>query len=201
MAQRGPEAIWSVLEQQSREDEAAEAQVHAIAAMSDAELDAELRSCGLDPAALEAQALTLSKVAGAGDDAVQAVDAHEPPALSRPARRRRPVAVAVWLAAGAAAVTAGGALIYSMVREHPPDQPAPPPSSPVPAPSPAPELVAMTPAQERTAAADALSHGNAAECLRLLDDARVNDPEGDKPAAIQKLRADAMRVLRGDKLP
>jgi hypothetical protein len=200
MAQRSPEAIWKVLEQQSREDEAVEAQVQAIAAMSDAELDAELRGFGLDPTALETQALALLKVAGSGDGAVQAVDAHAPAAFARPARRRRPVAVAVWLAAGAAAVTAGGALIYSMVREHPPEQPAPPPS-PVPAPSPAPELVAMTPAQERTAAAEALSHGNAAECLRLLDDARVNDPEGDTPAAIQKLRADAMRVLRGDKLP
>ncbi len=138
MARRSPEEMLAVLEQQAREDDAFEAPMHALAAMSDAELDDHLRGLGLDPAQLEREALTLfaeaspAEAASALPSAVQAVPQQAgKSSFAGETRRRRPLAVAAWLAAGAAAATAGGALLYSLTRPAP-EQPAPPAPSPSP---------------------------------------------------------------------
>jgi len=112
------------------------------------------------------------------------------------------VAVAVWLAAAAVTATAAGGLIYTMT--HPaPEHPAPVPPAPSPSTAPVqsvpPNLIAtLTPAQQRKNAAAALAGGDASMCLRLLDDARQADPEGDKAADVQALRMRAIEAL-GDK--
>lgn len=141
MARRSPAEILAVLEDQAREDEAAEAQMHALAAMSDAQLDDHLRGFGLDPAQLEREALAMF-VDAPGESrsslpsAVQAVPQKAPRPFVAEARRRRPLTVALWLAAGAAAATGGGALLYSLTRPSP-EQPASPtpPSAPTEVPS------------------------------------------------------------------
>jgi len=209
MAPRTPEQILAILEEQAREDEAVEAQMRALAAMSDAQLDDHLRGLGLDPAQLEREALAMFVEAPAEarsslPSAVQAVPQQAGKPFARETRRRRPLTVALWLAAGAAAATAGGALVYSLT--HPgPEQPAPPAPSPSPtespsAPAPSPAPVAMTPADERIAAAATLAQGKPAECLRLLDHAKEVDPAGDAAPDVKALRDRAKRALR-DKPP
>jgi hypothetical protein len=163
MARRNPEQILAVLEEQAREDEAFEARMHALAAMSDAELDDHLRGLGLDPAQLEREALALFITAPpeAGSSlpsAVQAVPQQAPRVFTAETRRRRPLTVAFWLAAGAAAATGGGALLYSLT--HPaPEQPAPPAPSPSPSEAPssqsAPLPVGVAPPDVRDAASAA----------------------------------------------
>ena len=59
MAQLTPIQILEELTRQMREDQHVDAEMQAIAAMSDAELDAELRSYGRDPSQLEKQALAI----------------------------------------------------------------------------------------------------------------------------------------------
>lgn len=160
MARRSPAEILAVLEDQAREDEAVEARMHALAAMSDAELDDHLRGLGLDPAQLEREALAMF-VDAPGEprsslpSAVQAVPQRAPRAFTPEARRRRPLTVALWLAAGAAAATGAGALVYTLT--HPsPEQPAPPAPSPSPSEVPsspsAPLPVGATPSDVRDAA-------------------------------------------------
>ena len=206
MARRSPEEMLAVLEAQAREDEAFEAPMRELAAMSDAQLDEHLRGLGLDPAQLEREALTLfveaapAEAAGALPSAVQAVPQQAgKSSFAGETRRRRPLAVAAWLAAGAAAATAGGALLYSLTRPAP-EQPAPPAPSPSPseAPStlPEPTPVAMTPADERKIAAAALDQGRPDECLRLLDRAKQADPAGDAAPDVQALRDRAKRALK-----
>lgn len=140
MARRSPEQILAVLEEQAREDEAVEAQMQALAAMSDAQLDDHLRGLGLDPAQLEREALSLFIAAppesrSSLPSAVQAVPQQAPRAFTAEPRRRRQLTVALWLAAGAAAATAGGALVYSLTHGGS-EQPSPP--APAPSPSEAP---------------------------------------------------------------
>jgi hypothetical protein len=202
MARLSPEQVLEVLERQAREDAAVEAEIAAIAALSDAQLDDALRGAGLDPAELEAQAGALFD-AHLGPAAVQAVAQETPRGLADRPRRRRPAALAVWLAAGAAAATAGGALLYSLTHREPQEQPVPEPSTPNPSPSPsAPpqrELVAATPAEQRAAAALALDQGRPEECLRLLDAAKQRDPAGDATPEIRSLRERARIALKPPK--
>lgn len=169
MARRSPEQMLAVLEEQAREDEAFDAQMRALAAMSDAELDDHLRGFGLDPAQLEREALTLyiqpPTEAGRGVPlAVQAVPQQAGKPFVGEGRRRRPLAFAAWLAAGAAAATGGGALLYTLT--HPaPEHAAPPAPAPAPAPSeapsssPAPLPVGVSPADARDAAPAAPDSG------------------------------------------
>jgi len=206
MAQLTPIQILEELTRQMREDQSVDAEMQAIAAMSDAELDAELRSYELDPAQLEAQALAIYEAGGAHGTAngspVQAVPLHAPLRTADVPRRKRPVAVAVWLAAAAVTATAAGGLIYTMTHpspEHP--SPAPPPPSPsaspsTPEPPLPPDLVAVAPAEERKNAAALLASGDPRMCLRLLDDARQRDPAGDTTPEVQALRMRAYEALQ-----
>jgi hypothetical protein len=194
MAQLTPIQILEELTRQTREDQFVDAEMQAIAAMSDAELDAELRSYELAPAQLEAQALAIYEAGGAhaNGSPVQAVPLHAPLRMADVPRRKRPVAVAVWLAAAAVTATAAGGLIYTMLHQAP-EQPSPAPPAPSPstrpAPSVPPDLIAtLTPAQQRKNAAAALDRGDPGMCLRLLNDARDADPEGDKTPEVQALR-------------
>jgi hypothetical protein len=208
MARRSPEQILAVLEEQAREDEAFEAPMRELAAMSDAQLDEHLRGLGLDPVQLEKEALALfveppAEARSSLPSAVQAVPQQVPRPFAGETRRRRPLTVAAWLAAGAAAATAGGALLYSLTHRGP-EQPTPPAPSPspseAPSSSPEPMPVAMTPADQRKAAAAALDEGRPEECLRLLDRAKQADPAGDAKPDIQALRDRAQRALK-DKPP
>jgi len=63
MRKRTAEEILRVMQQQAKEDDAVERDAKALAAMSDAELDAELRRRGLDPRELEKQAEALYELA------------------------------------------------------------------------------------------------------------------------------------------
>ena len=204
MSQLSPIQILEELTRQMREDQSVDAEMQAIAAMSDAELDAELRSYELDPAQLEAQALAIYEAGGAHGTAngspVQAVPLHAPLRMADVPRRRRPVAVAIWLAAAAAAATTGG-LIYTWMHQSP-EQPSPVPPSPstAPAPSVPPDLIAtLTPAQQRKNAAAALDRGDPGMCLRLLNDARDADPAGDTTPEVKALRQRAIDVAEGKK--
>jgi hypothetical protein len=181
MARRSPEQILAVLEEQAREDAAVEARMQALAEMSDAQLDDHLRGLGLDPAQLEREALALFITAPAEADrslpsAVQAVPQQAPRAFMAETRRRRPLTVALWLAAGAAAASGGGALLYSLT--HPArEQPAPPAPSPSPSEAPsspsAPLPVGVAPAEapDAPSAAPDAAHGAASN----------EPPASDKP--------------------
>jgi hypothetical protein len=196
MAPRTPDQILAVLEEQAREDEVFDAEMRAIAAMSDAQLDEHLRGLGLNTAQLEKEALALYVEA---PSAVQAVPQQASKAFAGATRRRRPLAVAAWLAAGAAAATVGGALLYSLTHRAP-EQPAPPAPAPSPSSSPEPAPVAMTPSDQRKAAAAALAEGRPEECLQLLDRAKQTDPAGDATPDVRALRDRATRALK-DKPP
>src|SRR5260370_38644508 len=99
--ERPPEEIWKVLEEQAREDEGFEREMKAVAAMSDAELDAELRRFGIDPGEAE-------KRAGEVYPPAVAARAGKRTAAATPnaAQRRRPRVL--WLARAAAAAAAAG---------------------------------------------------------------------------------------------
>ncbi len=168
MAQLGPQAIWDVLEAQAREDDELDAAIDAVAAMSDAELDAELQRGGFDVAQLAGTARALREdAAGAAETAgdpetesasasasatasesgpetvAEAVEQVAPAPRSERVRRRRPPTAVLWLAAAATAATVGAGLYAALHRA--PDavpEPAPPapPSPPSPVPSPAPSM-------------------------------------------------------------
>ncbi len=207
---RSSEEVWSRMVEQAAEDVAWRHAIDEVAALSDEQLDAELRGVELDPKELEREALALfvrEKPAEAGE-AGQANEAGKPLGQSvfqppqRLATRRRPVAVAVWLAAAAVTTTAVGGLLYTLLH-HPSEQPAPQPSAPPP-PEPAPStppvesslpIATMTPAQLRAKAKAALDDGRPDDCLKLLDDAKRTDPAGDATPQIKALRDRAMRAL------
>jgi hypothetical protein len=205
MAQLSPIQILEELTRQMREDQHAMAEMQAIAAMSDADLDAELRSYELDPAQLETQALAIYEAGAPGTASgtpVQAVPLHAPLRLADVPRRRRPVAVAVWLAAAAVTATAGG-LIYTMLHRAP-EQPSPTPPAPSPSTTPLPpnpmdRIAKLTPAQQRRNAAAALDRGVPLMCLRLLDDARDADPAGDTTPEVKALRQRAIDAIEEKK--
>ncbi len=195
----GPLEIWNVLLDQAREDDAFEAAVAATAALTDAEVEAELRLAGLPMAEVERAALApladLAPMSFVSDLAVQPVQAVAQvvprPRLERP-KRRRPAAF--WLAAAATTattVTVGGSVLYATLHAPPP-QTLPQPA-PVPSPStPAPVVPAPT---DRVAAGDlrararrALAMGYESQCLDLLDQAKILDPDGDEAPDVVALR-------------
>jgi hypothetical protein len=63
MRKRTAEEILRVLEQQASEDAAVERDAKALAAMTDEELDAELRRRGMDPRELEKEAEAIYELA------------------------------------------------------------------------------------------------------------------------------------------
>jgi len=185
MADLSPAELWKVLQEQADEDTWLEQQTREVAAMSDAALDDELRRAGydLDDVTKQASALYL-KIAPA-----EAPSAVVPPAAPRVERagRRRPVAA--WVAAAASAAAVTGGLVYTALQEGLPAH-----GRPDAAPSAPPSIAA---ADLRARAAAALDQGRPDECVRLLDDARKLDPEGDTAPDVVRLRERA----RGDGAP
>jgi hypothetical protein len=193
VTQLGPVAIWNVLLDQAREDDAFEAIVSATDALSDEQVEAELHLAGVPLAELHAAALaSLGESAPAlPDQPVQAVaQVVRLPSIEKPKRRRPAV---FWLAAAATTATAFGGVLYATL--HSPSQPAPEPapvpspSSPAPVVSAPPDLVAARDLRAR--ARDALAMGYATQCLDLLDQAKSIDPAGDAAPDIVALRRKA----------
>jgi hypothetical protein len=98
----------------------------------------------------------------------------EDEASAKPARR--PMATAVWVAAATAAAVGAGtyATTVGPLAAHP-------------APSAA-EIL-------RQHAVDALRDGKAAECLKLLDEAKTKDPAGDAAPEVTELRRRANEAI------
>ena len=197
---RSSEQVWSRMLEQAAEDAAWRHAIDEVAAMSDEQLDAELRGMDLDPAELEREALALfirpAPAVANGPPGQSVFD--RPRAV---AQRRRPVAIAVWLAAAAVATAGAGGLVYTLLHrspEPPAPQPAPPPEPAPPAPvDSALPVATMTPAQLRALAKAALDDHRPADCLKLLDDAMRDDPAGDATPAIRTLRQRATLALGG----
>jgi hypothetical protein len=217
MAQLQPEEILKILEDQAREDDALDAEAVAIARMSDDELDAALAEHGVTPAMVAKSVEALLGEAGMAPEP----DPPPPPlvaiAVPQPApvihidarRKRRRIA---WVLAAAAGTAAAGGAIYAATHATPSPAPAPPsprePPAPVEPPGPveqAPPIAqsppvpppAPTPAGDlRRRAAVALDHGDPAGCLRLLDQARAQDPAGDAAPETRALRKRAQAALQ-----
>jgi hypothetical protein len=102
----------------------------------------------------------------------------------------------VWVVVGALlAFAAGGA--FSLAIRQPADT-ATSPSTPPPTQRstelpPSPEILAARDLRRR--ASDALAAGNPGDCLRLLDEARAKDPEGDGAPQAKSMRARARMLL------
>jgi hypothetical protein len=114
---RPPHEVWEALEKESLADEAAR-----VAKLSDAELDAELASHGLDPKALRAKGAALAETLGrAHDEPAESsvtgawVTAPPPPTPLRPSRRRS----VLLLAAAVAVVGLIGGVVAAAILNKP----------------------------------------------------------------------------------
>ncbi len=110
-----PEEILDLIEEQDAADEA-----ERILALSDEELDRELRQAGIDPQATRERGREIGRAMQAAEQAPPAADGWvtgaPPPPRSTPARW------AVLLAATMTAAAVGGTL-YAVGRRHKPDEP------------------------------------------------------------------------------
>jgi hypothetical protein len=188
---RTPAEIWKELEKQAREDEARDdAEIAEIAAMSPAELDAELAAGGFDPEEVKAEALELRRELERRVVARRAgeLEAEARVRSMRPAARRRPVAF--WLAAAATGAIATGGLVYALTRAPAPEPPPPAPPAPssAPRPEPAPPEPPLVAAQRlRRHARDVCAAGFWETCEADLADAKRLDPAGDAEPEVQRL--------------
>lgn len=196
--QLGPLEVWNVLLDQAREDDAFEAAAAATDALTDAQIEAELRLAGFQMTEVHRDVLAALEEHDPIPSALEPVQAVAQVAplpavasIDRP-RRRRPAVF--WLAAAATTATVGGGVLYATL--HAPSQPSPP-SLPEPAPVPSPSTPApVIPAPPdlvaardlRARARDALAMGYSTQCLDLLDEAKVIDPEGDQTPDVVALR-------------
>ena len=189
MADRTPEEVWSVLQEQADEDAWLEAQLRDVAAMSDDALDAELRDAGYTLAEVQKQAASLHARAAAPKTGTS--DRPRPPKRAARSSTQRPM---VLLFAAVATAAIGGGLLYAATHRTPPappPKPEPTPSTPAPVEPAVPDLVAA--ARLRDRAATAYREGHPQECLLLLDEARVLDAAGDATPEIADLRRRASR--------
>jgi hypothetical protein len=195
---RGPEALWSALEAQAAEDDAIDASMREVTAMSDAALDGELEEAGFEPGELASRATALH------GDAVRRASGHlvvtrrqgsvatELRAERAAAERRKQVVPASLLIAFGAAAAVTGIVVYETMRTRAPQQ-AP---SAVPSAPPDARLVAARHLRQR--ASEACESGFMRECLVLLDTAKAEDPAGDEAPDVKALRA---KALQGTETP
>jgi hypothetical protein len=191
------ELLWQKLV-----DEAGEELIEQAAAVSVAQAERELAEAGFDVeterARAEAFLASLEGAAGTARAVAQAAP-QEPPKRAAKRDGKRQGAVPVWVAAAAAAVTAGAAVAYVATRPEkgPAPSPTTPPSTtPPPTASPAPSRDLVAAAHDlRRRAAVACNAGRAEECLTLLDDAKKDDPAGDEAPEAKALRQRALREL------
>ncbi|HEY6458783.1 MAG TPA: hypothetical protein VIY73_01495 [Polyangiaceae bacterium] len=195
-----PHEVWAVVEAQADEDAAHEAEMRAIAAMSDADLEAELRKLGVDPDEVAGWADATREAAGAAGDRVTSgmtVSTEGPRVVADrvrdPARRRRLVLA---LAAAGAAAAAGGYVYGTRQPEpSPPVVPTVPTATTQPAPTSTGARDAIAAAALRKRASAACDAKQWRECLGLLDEAAEKDPAGDDASDVQALRAKAEKGI------
>jgi hypothetical protein len=190
---RDPEDLWNSLL-----DEAADAEIDAAASVSVEQAERELAAAGFDVKAERARAEAFL-------DELEGKPTAKPVAAApatAPGRRRRP---SVLLLAAAATVTiGGGAFLYAELHTpEPPPHPLPTPPSPLPIPPvpTAPPVESNAPlysaSELRDRARAAMDQHQPLDCLRLLDQARLQDPAGDTAPEVQALRVRADKALSG----
>jgi hypothetical protein len=187
---RDPEDLWNSLV-----DEAADAEIDAAASVSVEQAERELAAAGFDVKAERAHAEAfLDELEG------KPAQKPAPAAPVRPARRRRPSVL--FLAAAATVTIGGGAILYAELHTpepapHPlPVPPSPLPIPPVPSAPPVESNAPLYSASElRDRARSAMDQHQPLDCLRLLDQARVQDPAGDTAPEVQALRIRADEAL------
>jgi hypothetical protein len=165
--------LFDRIEQEAAKDDAAR-----IVAMSDAELDEELRQGGLDPAAVRAKGRAL------GEE------------LARKAAHAKRMKLAK--VAGAVAVVLALAVAAYVLTREPGERTVP--SVPGVTVKEGPNVAAGQPSPEtlRARAAEACDEKDWMRCIALLDDAKEEDPMGDGAPEVTALRERATRGLRGE---
>jgi len=164
----------------------ADADDDAIDAMSEEELDRELRAEGMDPEELAREAEVLLARLHAVEPSLPHVARAEPAEPPLPARvlvarprRRFP------LDAAAAGLVAAGVTVAVLAHRDPPrPHHGTPETSRL-------ELATTL----RSEASEAYARGAYRECLEKLDQAGAVDPEGESSAEVVGLRADALKAL------
>src|SRR5271166_5048225 len=183
MSERSPEEIVKLLEDQAVEDEMRE-----VAKMSDADLDAELRQAGSDPAEVASRVKPPRRDLGGA-----AREERQRPA-TRPTRR----APVVWAAVVAAAASLSGLFAWKGQEvaawwKHEPQRQELPREPPVP------ELTLAQQAEKaRQEARAACDRRDWTACREKLDRARELDPSGDNTPWIRIERENAYDALRPD---
>ena len=170
-----PEEVWKVMKEQAAEDERWEKELEAVSKMSEAELDKELATAGIDVGHVEKLARNV----------------HE---RANPLRRRTIVAIAAATAAAVgAAVAAPTAMLVAQSTAPTPaatttpsegrrtTKPPPPPPADV--------------ASIRRDALTACDEGRWLDCLAGLNLARAKDPAGDGEPAVVTARHEATAGL------
>jgi hypothetical protein len=174
-AKKTPEEAWDALEQMRVDDE-----VDRVLGLSEAQLDAELKDAGADPAKVRARgeaigreldakrAATKKHVNGGAGKDVPAKPEKGPSGL-----RRR------WIAWGVPAVAAAGWLAFQLTSR--------PPLVAHPAP---------TAAELRDEGLAACTRSDFTECAKKLDEAKELDPDGERAPRIVKAREDIARATK-----
>jgi hypothetical protein len=186
MSKRTPAEAWRALQAWAGDDE-----IERVAALSDAELDSELRKLGADPVAVRAEGEPWR------EQAVLAARQPRPKAPVVPRKPARRTRWAVWLAAAtlgavvvAFAAMNGPAIVtqFKAADDIRPDEGGLAP----------PSLVARRRAEElRNEAAEACERKLWGTCESRLDEANKLDPAGETQERVQQMRKrvdDAARV-------
>ncbi|HEY1692769.1 MAG TPA: hypothetical protein VGG39_11440 [Polyangiaceae bacterium] len=186
-----PHEVWAVVEAQADEDAAHDAEMRAIAAMSDADLEAELRKLGVDPDEVAGWAEAARDTSEARDERATSAGLTVPtggPGIvadrAKDSARRRRLVLA--LAAAGAAAAAGGYVYGTRQPEpSPPVVPTVPTATVQPAPTSTAPRDAVAAAALRKRASAACDAKQWRECLALLDEAAEKDPAGDDASDVQ----------------
>jgi hypothetical protein len=198
-----PHEAWAAIEAQADEDDAEDTELRAVAAMSDADLDAELRAMGVDPGEVAGWAAAAREKPAEGELSAAVMVAPVGPrgvaeSAADPARRRRRLVLA--LATAGAAAAAGG-YVYGTRQPEPqppvvPTVPTVPTAPKVPGPAPSDKApVEMSASDLRASARAACDTKRWQECLALLDAAAAKDPAGDDAGEVKALRARAEKGI------
>jgi hypothetical protein len=201
---RTPEEILAAVEDPSL-DEALDAEMERVLAMTPEQRHAELAAAGFDVKELHAEADVWAekmKHTAVEDRKKDLVTEARAKSL-RPPPRRRPAAVLLAATLGAATV-GGAALAYVHwgAAPSPVTAPSAPPSTPT-APTPPPSAlpVAARAAKYRERALAACQGHMWQPCLEDLDRARELDPAGESDPAVQAARQEAERWLTPEEKP
>jgi hypothetical protein len=171
-----PEKAWELVE----EDVGAQ-ELDRIAALSDEELDAELRAGGVDPQDAARVGQALLDDAASADGRVVKLPAGAAGAVEARARAPRAGRRPIWVWAGGLSAAAALALVIATMARRDDGVTGAPPSP------------GTADARERAAALrrqafDACNEGRWARCEEQLDDAKAFDPDGESDPRVQAWR-------------